>query len=335
MLLKRLRRFLAGGHDRSAASVAGDFRLTFFGGKGGVGKTTCAAAWAVLQAERGRSVLLISTDPAHSLGDLLERAIGDKPVPIRECLSAMELSPDAALRTYLREVKANLRELAAPELRTAAEAQAELAGRAPGALDAALFEAMVRVMLDLGPHHDELVFDTAPTGQTLQLLALPEVMGAWSEGMLARRREARAAWLERAPEADPPEDRAAAILDARRRRYEQVRALLKDHERFSFIPVLNPDALSLEETRRMTTALEAAGIAVPALIVNRVVPESAQGEFAAALRATQRQYLEAIDTHFAARPRVRIAHRSSEIRGLVALSTLATELCEAAVHGAA
>ncbi|TVS17621.1 MAG: ArsA family ATPase [Gammaproteobacteria bacterium] len=330
MLLKRL---LARGRTASR-TMAEDLGvrpdLTFFGGKGGVGKTTCAAAWALGRAKAGHPVLLVSTDPAHSLGDLLELPLGPRPKPVAVGLDAMELAPDVALAEYISNVKANLRELASPELRTIAERQADLAAGAPGALDAALFEAMVRCILDLGPGYNEVVFDTAPTGQTLQLLSLPEVMATWTDAMLARRREARAEWMERAPEGRSAEDRAVAILDARRRRFEQVRSLLADSDHTGFIPVLNADALSFVETRRMVDKLTRAGINIPCLIVNRVLPDSAQGDFVTALRTTQARYLRAIDSTFAHHPRLRVDHRAQEIRGIDALLELASRITAAA-----
>ncbi len=329
MLLKRLF-----GRARTDSRPTGERLgnwpdLTFFGGKGGVGKTTCAAAWALGRALAGQRVLLVSTDPAHSLGDLLEQPLGPRPKPIATRLDAMELAPDVALKEYISGVKANLRELASPELRTIAARQADLAAGAPGALDAALFEAMVRCILDLGPGYDDVVFDTAPTGHTLQLLSLPEVMATWTDAMLARRREARAEWLERAPTASSPEDRAVAILDARRRRFEQVRMLLMDPARTRFLPVLNADALSFAETRRMVDKLTGAGIKVPCLIVNRVLPDSAEGDFVTALRETQARYLEAIDAAFAQHPRLRVEHRAAEIRGIDALLELAPSITAA------
>ena len=296
--------------------------LTFFGGKGGVGKTTCAAAWALGRAAPDHRILLISTDPAHSLGDVLVQSLHDRPQAVTADLDALELAPEQALAHYIAEVKANLQELTSPELRSAAAAQVDLAAIAPGAADAALFEAMVQLILTVGPGYAELVFDTAPTGHTLQLLALPEVMREWTEGMLARRREARAAWLERAPLESPAEDRAAEILEARRQRFATVRERLTDTRRTRFVPVLNPDALSLEETRRMVRRLDEQGVPVPFLIVNRVLPDHADGEFMAALRKTQASYLGAISEAFDHRPRILLEHSPGEIRGVAALRAL-------------
>lgn len=319
MLLKHLFSRRSRAATPKFDSADGRARLTFFGGKGGVGKTTCAAAWALQHAGAENRTLLISTDPAHSLADLLGIELGGEAKSITADLDALELSPDLALADYIAEVKSNLRELSSPELRDAAERQADLAATAPGAREAALFEAMVRCILDLGMRYRELVFDTAPTGHTLQLLNLPETMATWTEAMLARRRDSQLSWRERDTNAAAPEDRAAAILEARRSRFEAVRTLLTDPARTRFIPVLNPDALSVEETRRMVAQLTARRVRVPLLIVNRVVAETADGDFAAALRRTQSRHLEAIDQHFGAFRRWRIDYSDAEIQGLADL----------------
>lgn len=320
MLLKRLLSAWRHGPPDDAARDAA--RITFFGGKGGVGKTTCSAAWALQNASPGHRILLMSTDPAHSLGDLLARRLDGRPKAITADLDALELSPETALTDYIAEVKANLRDLSSPELRSAAEHQADLAARAPGARESALFEAMVRCMLDLGLHYQEIIFDTAPTGHTLQLLSLPESMRTWTEAMLTRRRETHATWRGSDLVASTAEDRAAAILEKRRLRFEAVRALLMNPKRTRFIPILNPDALSVDETRRMVRQLSEHHVPVPLLLINRVVPGTAAGEFAAVLRSGQRRHIESIERHFSAFERWQIHYLSEEITGLDALRAI-------------
>ena len=322
MLLKRW------WHKRRRLPVPADSsgpRITFFGGKGGVGKTTCAAAYALGLADSGQRTLLISTDPAHSLGDLLQVKLGSKARGISERLDALELNPEKALKRYLNEVKNNLRQLASPELRDAAEHQADLAGLSPGATEAALFDEIVRLILD-SDDYDALVFDTAPTGHTLHLLALPEIMGAWTDGLLARGRQSDIDWMQRAPEADERSQQAAAILQRRRDRFAAARTRLLDPGRTRFVPVLNPDALSREETARMLKTLGERGIPLDTLIINRVLPDSADGDFLARRRQAEAEHLAAIDRDFAHLKRLRIALTANEIRGLPALRHLACQL---------
>jgi arsenite/tail-anchored protein-transporting ATPase len=323
MLLSWLRRRRRPGSTGAPHAAAG---ITFFGGKGGVGKTTCAAAFALRLSDQGLRTLLVSTDPAHSLGDLLGRRLGPDPRRVTPTLDALEIDPEHALARYIGEVKANLRELASPELRDAAERQADLAALAPGGAEAALFDEIVRILLDVAADYDQLVFDTAPTGHTLQLLALPEIMGTWTEALLARRRRTQTGWQTLVGDAVPPEDRAAAILDRRRSRFASSRELLLDARRTRFVPVLNPDALSREETARMLKALAGRGIPIDTLIVNRVLPEDAHGDFIAQRRRAESRHLDAIDREFGRLRRLRVELRADEIAGLDALRALAGQL---------
>lgn len=302
--------------------------LSFFGGKGGVGKTTCAAAYAVGQAGRGEQVLLVSTDPAHSLGDLLGQKLGMKECTVCPGLTAMEIDPAQALKRYLKEVQDNLQQLASPELRDAATRQAELSMQAPGAEEAALFDEIVRLVLDRGTSFHQIVFDTAPTGHTLQLLTLPEVMSTWADGLLSRRSEALDRWSDKGGSEESPEDRAAAILRRRRDRFAAMRDCLRDQRRTRFVPVLNPDALSRDETARMVRALQGQSLNVGPLIINRVMPspDEQEGEFWRQRRATEAGHLQAIERDFHAFRRIRVPLSAGEIQGLAALRELSLQL---------
>ena len=279
---------------RAAPVDTGDgARLVFFGGKGGVGKTTCASAYALARGSEGERILLISTDPAHSLGDLWLVSLGASPRRVAEGVDALELDPAKALERYIHQVRENLRDLASPEVREAAERQASLAAGAPGAEEAALLDELVRLTLENESSYDRIVFDTAPTGHTLQLLQLPEVMRTWTDALLEKRRETVDTSSALQGSEGSPEDRAARILTQRRDRYMAMRDRLRDPQRTRFIPVLNPDRLSREETRRVMATLEEVNVRVDTLILNRVLPESADGEFARRRRESEAEHIEA------------------------------------------
>lgn len=314
------------GRRRRAVDSGPGARLIFFGGKGGVGKTTCASAFALQLAQTGHRVLVISTDPAHSLGDLWQQKLGAEPVELLENLDALELNAERALERYMSEVRKNLQDLASPEVREAALRQADLAASSPGAEEAALLDELVRLTLEESPRYDHLIFDTAPTGHTLQLLQLPEAMRTWTEGLLSRRKESLDTSLAARGQDNPPEDRAASILERRRDRYAAMRDCLLDRKRTRFVPVLNPDRLSLEETRRMVKTLGEVGVRVDTLIINRVLPDDADGDFAARRRDNETRHLEAISRAFPKLNQIRLPLGTTDVSREQGLKPLAEPL---------
>jgi arsenite/tail-anchored protein-transporting ATPase len=162
-------------------------RIVFIGGKGGVGKTTTAAALALTAVEEGNRVLLVSTDPAHSLGDLFDARIGNRARELHPNLWALEIDPEEEVERYLEGVKATMRDFVRPAMYPEIERQIELTRQSPGATEAALMERMARIMGEGEGAYDQVIFDTAPTGHTLRLLSLPEIMTAWMDGLLRSR----------------------------------------------------------------------------------------------------------------------------------------------------
>lgn len=284
-------------------------KILFFGGKGGVGKTTLAAATALNFSSQGLRTLLISTDPAHSLSDLLDHSLGDKPIKVAENLWVRELDPESARQQYLASVKENIRRFAAPEFLQEAERQVELAGQHPGAVESALFEALCR-QLDEAEQWDRLIIDTAPTGHTLHLLTLPESMQAWTQALLAHQLEAPSGNL---PEQDDPRRKARELLQARQALFQRTRTLLQNPASTGFVLVVNDDRLSVSEGERAKQTLQQAQVHIPALIINRVTRSEAE-------------ILEALAPRFAGLTPVVIQAQSPAPQGLIGLQELATQL---------
>ena len=161
--------------------------ILFVGGKGGVGKSTMAASLAVHLADSGEQILLVSTDPAHSLGDLFGTSVGDRKREIIPGLHALEIDPGQEVERYLARVKSAMRHYVQPAMYSEIERQIELTRHSPGSEEAALMDRVTSLMEEGTTSHDRIIFDTAPTGHTLRLLALPEIMAAWTTGLLKSR----------------------------------------------------------------------------------------------------------------------------------------------------
>jgi len=312
------------------------------GGKGGVGKTTTAAALALVAAERGRRCLLVSTDPAHSLADLFDRPIGHQEIMLTTSLWALEIDPDRQADTHLAMVKARMKRLVHPRLFAEIDRQLDLARLAPGTMEAAMLERVAEVMALAGDQYDQVIFDTAPTGHTVRLLSLPEIMAAWTDGLLGHReRSSRLGsalrhlgggrvkgddlgLVDAAADHDEGGRDAElnALLQMRRRKFVRAREQLLDADMSAFLLVMNPDRLSMLETIKARDTLIRFSVPVTGLVVNRVLPGDADGAFLGARRRQEARYLEEIDRVFARLPRVRVpllpddVHDMDTLRGL-------------------
>ncbi len=307
--------------------------VLFFGGKGGVGKTTLASATAVLFAGRGERTLLVSTDPAHSTSDALGVRLRADPTLVSPSLWAAEIDPAEAADHYIAEVKARIAETTPPRLAAEVERQIDIARVSPGAEEAALFDRFTRFMADAGAKYDHVVFDTAPLGHTLRLLALPEQLTAWIAGLIGRRRRlgvVRRMWRNVAGAAAGSElsdaDPVLAALEERKTRFAAARATVTDCQRAAFIFVVTPEWLPVVETDRAVQTLRRYGIPVGAVLVNRVVPDEADGVFVARRRRDQAAMRAEIVRRFAAVPVKEIPLLARDVRGPDELHTLVSVL---------
>ena len=324
-------------------------KIVFVGGKGGVGKTTTAAALSLAAAESGRRCLVISTDPAHSLGDIFDAAIGDHQTALAERLWGLEIDPDAEADRYIATVKRNMRDLVAPAMYGEIDRQLDLARQAPGAAEAAMLDRVALLMIEESQRHDLIVFDTAPTGHTIRLLTLPEAMLAWTDGLLHHHKKAKhlggvldrlggsrrqqgddLSYIDQHDEAGE-DDRMARIgqtLLERRRRFHQARRLMLDPAVTAFLLVLNPEKLPILETKRAVDVMAKFDLPVAGIIVNRILPDAPADGFLAARRDQQAAYLDRIDQVFAGQPQIRLPLLASDVNGREALATVAGHLVD-------
>jgi len=305
-----------------------DQQILFFGGKGGVGKTTCSAAFALAASRRGKRVLLVSTDPAHSTSDIFERPIGPDERELEPRLSALEIDADAEAARYIADVKRDIERMFSANVVRQAHRQIEVAAASPGLVEVALLDRMIDLIVGRARLFDLIVFDTAPTGHTLQLLRMPDAITTWIQALVRHRR----ALLDIDRGADrPPEASAAAdpVLEALERRYERVerlRSILTDRTRTSFVLVMVPERLVIEETARAAVLLGETNIDVGGLIVNRVLPDGLSGEFFESRKAQERVYLEEIPRRFDKLPRVCVRQLPRDVYGLKSLAEVADQL---------
>lgn len=273
-------------------------KILFVGGKGGVGKSTSAAAIAWKSAKEGYKTLLISTDPAHNLGDIFRQSIGGEMSKVNEHLYAIEIDPDIETEKYMKSVKENMKGIVQTSMMEEVHRQLDTAKASPGADEAALFDKLISIILEEKENFDKLVFDTAPTGHTIRLLSLPELMGVWIEGLLKKRRKTNENYTQLLNDGEPVEDPIYDVLKERQDRFSKARAVLLDPKQTGFIFVLNPERLPILETKKALELLDKYHLHVKTLIVNKVLPRDVDGDFLLQRKALEKQYLSLIDHTF-------------------------------------
>jgi arsenite/tail-anchored protein-transporting ATPase len=303
-------------------------QVVFFGGKGGVGKTTCSSAFALAASRRGRNVLLVSTDPAHSTADIFERPIGPDERVLAPGLSGLEIDSEAEAGRYISSVRRDIERMFSASVIRQAHRQIEMAAASPGLREVALLDRMIDLIVDRGAAYDLIVIDTAPTGHTLQLLRMPDAVVTWIQALVKHRRAVleidRGAEQTARQAAD--EDPVLAALERRQRRLSDLRRTLMDRSRTSFAMVMVPERLVIEETARAAELLAEAGVDVGGLIVNRVLPEGLEGEFFISRKAQERTYLDEIERRFRRLPRVEVRQMPKDVYGLESLAIVGAQL---------
>ncbi len=311
-------------------------QYVLYGGKGGVGKTTCAAATALGYARTGSPTLVVSTDPAHSLSDVFDLEIGPEPTRVLEGtdLWAVEIDPTERIGQYRGQISAALEEL--EELGITLD-DGDIddvleAGVAPGTDEAAAMDLFIDYMDD--PRFDRIVFDTAPTGHTLRLLKLPDVMESAMGKLIAVRSQVstladsvRGLFGTGGDDDDAEEhDDSSLDLEALQSRMERVGDALRDPERTEFRIVLVPETMAVRESERLLAELEAYGVPVGRAVVNKVLEdptpdcERCQSQY----ESQQRRIEEAEDS--LDRPVTVVPELYGDIYGLDAVRTIADRL---------
>lgn len=288
-------------------------KIVFVGGKGGVGKSTSAAAIAWQSAEKGSKTLLVSTDPAHNLGDIFNRKIGGKIKQLAANLAALEIDPNIETNNYIKGVKENIKGVVHSSMMEEVNRQLDTAKASPGADEAALFDKLISIILEEKEHYDTIIFDTAPTGHTIRLLSLPELMGIWIEGMLQKRQKTNENYTQLLNDGEPIEDPIYDVLKNRKERFSKAREVLLDPKQTSFVFVLNPERLPILETQKALELLDKYHLHVKTLIVNKILPDNPEGEFLSNRKKHEGKYVSLIEKSFSKQELLYVPFFSNDI----------------------
>jgi len=300
-------------------------RIVLVTGKGGVGKTTVAAATALRAAEAGHRTLVLSTDPAHSLADAFDVPLGDEPRHIAGDLDGQQIDTQSRLEAYWGEIRDQL--MAILDWGGVRGLEAEEFLVFPGMDELfALVEVQSHAASGL---YDTLIVDCAPTAETLRLLSLPEVLSWYFDRVfLTQRRVMKAARpvLTRMTNMPIPGD---GVMDAAENVFlaiERARRLLLDPSITTARLVVNPEKMVVSEARRTYTYLSLFGYAIDSVVVNRILPDDISDPYFSRWQEIQRAHLDDIERSFADVPVMRLRLFDEEMTGLDKLRILGREL---------
>ncbi len=299
-------------------------RIILYLGKGGVGKTTVAAATAVRSAELGYKTLVASTDIAHSLADSLDMELGPTPVQVNENLWAQEISVVADIHNYWGTLQSFVSGLIVNSSGAVNNVIADELSAFPG-MDEIV--SLLHISKQAKERNFErVIIDAAPTGETIRLLTMPDTF-RWYAGHVSRFETGVVKVLK--PFAARLLKGPAEILEALNKLDEataKLRATLSDPKVSSYRVVLQPEKMVIREAERAVSYLGLFNYPVDSVVINRILPEAlAEGEFFQRRRALQAKYLHMIEDNFSPLPLWRAPYYADEVVGLAALSRLATD----------
>ncbi|MEN6296772.1 MAG: ArsA family ATPase [Rectinema sp.] len=252
-------------------------KTAFFLGKGGVGKTTLSASFALTLARSGQKVLVASLDPAHNLGDALGSALKNEPLTVEPNLDAMEIDLETWINTYLEESRSQLKSTYSYNVTLNLDSLFKILKYSPGTEEYAVLWAIEDIHCRLSPLYDIVVLDTPPTALSLRFLSMPTISGLWVKELSKLREtilEKRSTLVRLNPESpvkesclDKDDDKVYGKLSTIRQRLSMLEHLFQKE---SFINVIvNPDELSVTEALRIKDELDRLEIPISTICLNK------------------------------------------------------------------
>ncbi|MFX1409669.1 MAG: ArsA family ATPase [Promethearchaeota archaeon] len=261
-----------------------NLNMVMFGGKGGVGKTTCASSSAIWAAEHGRNTLIISTDPAHSLGDSLgiDLPPGEPTqIPGIDNLTALEINPKANISEFRGLTNVNpIEEMGMPNIMEGMPFMddiQELTSMSPPGIDEALALLKVLEFIETEHDYDLIIFDTAPTGHTLRFLGLPETLSGWIGRLIKMRIKFGKMFgaIKRIFTRDEKkENDSLEVLERLNNSILNAREDLTNPLKNSFIIVMIPEEMAITETGRLLNELVKYNIPVSNIVINQLYQDT-------------------------------------------------------------
>ena len=293
-------------------------KLILFGGKGGVGKTTCASSTGLYLAEEGFKTLVISTDPAHSVSDSLGQKIGDEIKEVKgiKNLSALEVNAQKALSQFKVKYETQIKKIFDTSTYLDQEdVDSIFALPIPGIDEVMGFKTIVDLIEEA--RFDKYIVDTAPTGHALRLLTLPELLDEWIKVLAKMRWKYRYMVESFSGKYNP--DEGDDFLVEMKKTVKRIEDLLRDQKRCEFIAVTIPEDMAIMETGRLLQSLNKYGIKVRQLIINNVL-ESRDCLFCRERQKEQQIYITQIRGKFSNLKMTIAALQSREVKDIEALS---------------
>jgi len=300
----------------------------FFSGKGGVGKTSIAAATALWFSEQKKKVLIISTDPAHSLGDSYNVPIGGSIKKLRKNLFAVEIDPAKAMEEYKEKFMPKIENIEQFKGLGIEEAF-DVAGMTPGIDEVAAFDKFLQYMHSR--EYDVIIFDTAPTGHALRFLSFPEVLDSWVGRIIKIRLKFSGVVniikkvLPFGKEEGKPQ-LGTEQLENLKTRIEEAREVLSNPEKTNYNIVTIPQQMAIVESERALKTLKEYRIPVKSIVINQIIPPNQKCSFCTIKRNEQLERVETIKKKFAGLEIFEVPLFEKEIGGFTALSKLGKKM---------